>query len=60
MQEKKNLIVGLECILCLVANNTWDGKKIQNTETISYRASKQRHLKTRFTPYYQHTDIDNL
>ena len=45
MQEKKYLIVGLESILCLVANNTWDGRKIQNTETILYRASKQSHLK---------------
>ena len=38
MQEKKDLIGGLESILCLVANNTWDGRKIQNTETITYYA----------------------
>ena len=42
--RKKDLIVGLESILCLVANNTWDGRKIQNTETILYGASN--------TPYY--------
>ena len=48
MQEKKDLIVGLESILCLVANNAWDGRKIQNTETILYRASNQSH----YTPNY--------
>ena len=36
--RKKNLIGGLESILCLVSNNTWDGRKIQNTETILYNA----------------------
>ena len=49
MQEKKDLIVGLASILCLVSNNTWDVRKIQNTETILYN-----------TTYYQYLDIDNL
>ena len=46
MQEKKDLMVGLESILCLVGNSTWDDRKIKNTETILYRDSNQSHLKT--------------
>ena len=37
--RKRDLIAGFESMLCLVANNTWDGRKIQNTETILYKAS---------------------
>ena len=48
MQEKKDLMVGLESILCLVGNSTWDDRKIKNTETILYRDSNQSHLKTQF------------
>ena len=51
MQEKTDLIVGLESILCLVANNTWDGKKFKTLKLYYIELVKR---------YYQRIDIDNL